>query len=726
MVLEYAGTELFDYIVQHGKLTEDRARRFFQQILCAVEYCHRHKIVHRDLKPENLLLDENLNVKIADFGLSNIMTDGNFLKTSCGSPNYAAPEVISGKLYAGPEVDVWSCGVILYVLLVGRLPFDDEYIPTLFKKIASGHFHMPHYISPGAARLIKRMLVVSPMNRITVAEIRQDPWFTQDLAPYLELPAEEFFNTGVDPNKALDLQALTSSQPAVKLHEAVVGKLGRTMGYAKEDVQEALTRDEPSAIKDAYNIVRENQIMKENRECDNDGPASLTRSALLTKEAGLQPFLATSPPTAISHMTPSNFSRSIDQSADRPSIQRSGTASTSGSVEPRSVVATTISVLPSSLPEFHKAYMEGRPQPSTSTVPSDINVPPSDLLVQSPEQQAITARRLKPHSRSSLAVEKDANKLEKLTPLQTKKARPTRWQFGIRSRNTPSEAMLALYKALLAMGAEWETPEIRKPMTDRRRDHSGSDRSSSASSDGSDRDYDDDGPHWSDEEGDVDQHHGRHRPDSDLAMDRGRARNRRPAYGPHNDFGYDVPIDPWVIHARFKKGGLYPPGVTSASSAHSSRVDLTAVEEELARRSRAGGSESDLTAAASEAQPPSSQAVKDIVDSVLKQPEESLYVYLTIQLYSIEKDFYLVDFKSAGYERIARELVREARAEGGDWKRIGEKDNVDGNIQVREREIEKGMGRIETEKNATSPFPFLDVASRLVAELAEGPGRARD
>lgn len=86
MVLEYAGGELFDYIVQHGKMREDEARRFFQQMLCAVEYCHRHKIVHRDLKPENLLLDENLNVKIADFGLSNIMTDGNFLKTSCGSP----------------------------------------------------------------------------------------------------------------------------------------------------------------------------------------------------------------------------------------------------------------------------------------------------------------------------------------------------------------------------------------------------------------------------------------------------------------------------------------------------------------------------------------------------------------------------------------------------------------------------------------------------------------
>ena len=117
------------------QLTEDKARRFFQQIMSGVEYCHRHNVVHRDLKPENLLLDQNLNVKIADFGLSNMMTDGEFLRTSCGSPNYAAPEVISGKLYAGPEVDIWSCGVILYALLCGTLPFDDEHVPTLFRKI---------------------------------------------------------------------------------------------------------------------------------------------------------------------------------------------------------------------------------------------------------------------------------------------------------------------------------------------------------------------------------------------------------------------------------------------------------------------------------------------------------------------------------------------------------------------------------------------------------------
>lgn len=187
MVMEYVpGGELFDYIVHNGKLSEDEGRRLFQQIISGVEYCHSHKVVHRDLKPENLLLDTiHMSVKIADFGLSNMMQDGDFLKTSCGSPNYAAPEVISGRLYAGPEVDVWSCGVILYALLCAKLPFDDEYIPSLFKKIREGIFTIPEHISPYCADLIRQMLVVDPLKRITIAEIRKHQWFAMKLPKYL-------------------------------------------------------------------------------------------------------------------------------------------------------------------------------------------------------------------------------------------------------------------------------------------------------------------------------------------------------------------------------------------------------------------------------------------------------------------------------------------------------------------------------------------------------------
>ncbi|VFR01202.1 unnamed protein product [Cuscuta campestris] len=189
VVMEYVKSgELFDYIVEKGRLQEDEARSFFQQIISGVEYCHMNKVVHRDLKPENLLLDSRSNVKIADFGLSNVMRDGHFLKTSCGSPNYAAPEVVSGRLYAGPEVDVWSCGVILYALLCGTLPFDDENIPNLFKKIKGGLYTLPSHLSVGARDLIPQMLVVDPLKRITIPGIRQHHWFKAHLPRYLAVP----------------------------------------------------------------------------------------------------------------------------------------------------------------------------------------------------------------------------------------------------------------------------------------------------------------------------------------------------------------------------------------------------------------------------------------------------------------------------------------------------------------------------------------------------------
>jgi serine/threonine protein kinase len=124
LVLEYAGGELFDLIAEHGKMDEQKARRYFQQIMSGIAYSHRLNIAHRDIKPENILLDHRGDVKITDFGLSNALADGEFLKTSCGSPNYAAPEIVSGKYYTGPDVDIWSLGVVLFVLLTAQLPFE--------------------------------------------------------------------------------------------------------------------------------------------------------------------------------------------------------------------------------------------------------------------------------------------------------------------------------------------------------------------------------------------------------------------------------------------------------------------------------------------------------------------------------------------------------------------------------------------------------------------------
>ncbi|KAJ3699497.1 hypothetical protein LUZ61_003202 [Rhynchospora tenuis] len=246
--------ELFDYIVEKGRLQEDEARRIFQQIISGVEYCHRNMVVHRDLKPENLLLDSKYNVKLADFGLSNVMRDGHFLKTSCGSPNYAAPEVISGKLYAGPEVDVWSCGVTLYALLCGTLPFDDENIPNLFKKIKSGIYTLPSHLSALARDLIPRMLVVDPMKRITIREIREHAWFQTRLPHYLAVPPpdtaiqakkideevlEQVIKMGFDKIELVEsLSSRRQNEATVTYYLLLDSRLRATSGYLGADFQE--------------------------------------------------------------------------------------------------------------------------------------------------------------------------------------------------------------------------------------------------------------------------------------------------------------------------------------------------------------------------------------------------------------------------------------------------------------------------------------------------------
>eukprot|EP00761_Pharyngomonas_kirbyi_P008524 gb/GECH01008536.1/.p1 GENE.gb/GECH01008536.1/~~gb/GECH01008536.1/.p1 ORF type:complete len:428 (+),score=109.33 gb/GECH01008536.1/:1-1284(+) len=174
------GGELFDRIVKAKRFDEDTARRYFQQLILGLEYCHSQGIAHRDLKPENLLLDDKDTLKISDFGLSALSEgrDGQrrMLTTTCGTPNYVAPEVLEEKGYDGKMADVWSAGVILYVMLAGYLPFDDPTMKGLFSKISKGNFKFPKHFSPQAKALIKKMLVVDPRKRITISEIKEDPW----------------------------------------------------------------------------------------------------------------------------------------------------------------------------------------------------------------------------------------------------------------------------------------------------------------------------------------------------------------------------------------------------------------------------------------------------------------------------------------------------------------------------------------------------------------------
>ena len=177
LIMEYAnGGELFDYIVSHGKVRETQACKIFQQLLTGLEYLHSMGIAHRDLKPENLLIDQDFTIKIVDFGLSNTFKPGETLKTACGSPCYAAPEMIAGKRYNGAKADIWSSGVVLFALLCGYLPFEDPNTATLYKKILVGEFKCGKWVSHEAKDLLKGILNIDPEERLSISEIWSHPW----------------------------------------------------------------------------------------------------------------------------------------------------------------------------------------------------------------------------------------------------------------------------------------------------------------------------------------------------------------------------------------------------------------------------------------------------------------------------------------------------------------------------------------------------------------------
>ncbi|XP_035466287.1 MAP/microtubule affinity-regulating kinase 3a isoform X3 [Scophthalmus maximus] len=235
LVMEYAsGGEVFDYLVAHGRMKEKEARAKFRQIVSAVQYCHQKHIVHRDLKAENLLLDADMNIKIADFGFSNEFTMGNKLDTFCGSPPYAAPELFQGKKYDGPEVDVWSLGVILYTLVSGSLPFDGQNLKELRERVLRGKYRIPFYMSTDCENLLKRFLVLNPAKRGTLEQIMKDRWinagFEEDeLKPYTEPELD------ITDQKRIDV---------------MVG-----MGYNLEEIQESLAKMKYDEITATYLLL---------------------------------------------------------------------------------------------------------------------------------------------------------------------------------------------------------------------------------------------------------------------------------------------------------------------------------------------------------------------------------------------------------------------------------------------------------------------------------------
>ncbi|KAF7071627.1 hypothetical protein CFC21_076897 [Triticum aestivum] len=227
-VMEYMkGGELFDKVSKAGKLTEDAARKYFQQLISAVDYCHSRGVYHRDLKPENLLLDENENLKVSDFGLSALSeskSQDGMLHTTCGSPAYVAPEVISKGGYDGAKSDIWSCGVILFVLVAGYLPFQGQNLIEMYRKIEKGDFRCPGWVSQKLQKLLYKIMDPDPNKRISIQKIKESTWFRkgpgENLTVKERLPRFDLSGLFVEKESKKEAR-FTSEQPA----SAIVSKL---------------------------------------------------------------------------------------------------------------------------------------------------------------------------------------------------------------------------------------------------------------------------------------------------------------------------------------------------------------------------------------------------------------------------------------------------------------------------------------------------------------------
>lgn len=455
LVNEYvSGGELFDYIVSKGRLSADEARNFFHQIISGVEYCHFQKIVHRDLKPENLLLDANLNIKIADFGLSNLMRDGDFLRTSCGSPNYAAPEVISGHLYAGPEVDVWSCGVILYALLCGSLPFDDESIPNLFKKIKSGMYSLPTHLSQLARNLIPRMLEVDPMKRITIPEIRLHPWFQHKLPPYLRHPPElmEKQERIVDQGVIDEVMKLpfhkaygnptqitaVNGMMNIPQHQPPNGIISRELIERAAALEDSRDSDAPKLLRDlrvAYELILDHkhtrlrvmEVARAIREAASATPPAFSPGG----SRGTTPGGHYGGPGSGRYSSGNSFDgrNYASNNISYSSHSQSPTAAHASPSQPARLAEEATRAL------MQPGGVTGFPHTSVSApTPSSSSLTPGHAVVQMTSSIPGNTGMIAQHQHGR---------------------RTRRWYLGIQSKKDPAHVMTEVYKALIALGCEW-------------------------------------------------------------------------------------------------------------------------------------------------------------------------------------------------------------------------------------------------------------------------------
>ncbi|XP_021963869.1 serine/threonine-protein kinase SIK3 isoform X2 [Folsomia candida] len=245
LVTEYASRgEIFDFLVMNGRMSEDEARRLFTQILHAVHYCHTEGVVHRDLKAENLLLDRNNNIKLADFGFCNEYKEGDLLSTWCGSPPYAAPELFEGKSYNGPRADIWSLGVVLYVLVCGALPFDGSTLQSLRNRVTSGKFRIPFFMSTACESLIRHMLVVDSSKRLNIPQIFAHKWIAGHVL------------NGATPIRYED-------KPSLCLDESIIDQMACLPGLTKDAILQSIQEERFDHICAIYNLLLHEKLTEQ-------------------------------------------------------------------------------------------------------------------------------------------------------------------------------------------------------------------------------------------------------------------------------------------------------------------------------------------------------------------------------------------------------------------------------------------------------------------------------
>lgn len=303
LVMEYAsGGEVFDYLVAHGRMREKEARAKFRQIVSAVQYCHQKQIIHRDLKAENLLLDSEMNIKIADFGFSNEFVPGQTLDTFCGSPPYAAPELFKGLRYEGPEVDIWSLGVILYTLVSGTLPFDGNNLKELRERVLRGKYRIPFYMSTDCENLLKKFLVLNPLKRASLETIMKDKWMNvgyedDELKPFVE-PKQNF-------NDPVRFQTLLR------------------MGYSIEEIEDSLRNRKYDEVMANYLLLDQSSSNNIYEQSDYRSSSSLSLRDRFSRTTNNE----VSQNIAINNNNANNSISSSHQSS-RVRVQRSASAAT--------------------------------------------------------------------------------------------------------------------------------------------------------------------------------------------------------------------------------------------------------------------------------------------------------------------------------------------------------------------------------------------------------------